>query len=135
MAFVGMNAYAIGRDGFGIEADIPPPRIISPSSDIVEVASSGVLLRWSIHESLDKGTFHYDIRVYKGSQRIMDERVYKTDVPAGERQVYLPADIFDGGGVFTIALRRVYKRLGPARFSTVTFTAVTVDKEGGSDDN
>ncbi len=93
----------------GESSYIPPPRLIAPSTDVVDLSGQDCLeFKWSPHEGNPTKRDHYDLRLYKGYQAYGQYRIYKTFLPPRQWSLCLSADMFEDGGVYTCTLRQAY---------------------------
>jgi hypothetical protein len=111
MALAVCAAAQMNRADFDIgESDyIAPPRLITPSTDVVDLSGKDCLeFSWSSHEGDPIRRDHYDLRIYKGYQAYGQYRIYKELLPPRQWSVCVSADMFEDGSAYTIALRQVY---------------------------
>ncbi len=111
MALAACAAAQMSRADFDIgESDyIAPPRLITPSTDVVDLSGKDCLeFSWSSHEGDPIRRDHYDLRIYKGYQAYGQYRIYKELLPPRQWSVCVSADMFEDGSAYTIALRQVY---------------------------
>ena len=118
---VGVSAYAhaanmlIERD-IGESEHIAPPRLIVPSTDVVDLRGRDCLeFKWSPHEGDQVMREYYDFRLYKGSQAYGQARIYITRVPPRQWSICVDTSIFENGATYTLALRQVYRGLKSKR--------------------
>jgi hypothetical protein len=99
------------------------PRLISPSGETVYLApGEPLLVKWSRHESVDSGWAYYDLRIYKGYQRLQSAVLYREKLDKSQDRATLDAGLFQDGEVYTWALRKVYDRIGNSEWSCLSFT-------------
>lgn len=116
-----LSRYDIGESDF-----IPPPRLITPSTDVVDLRGKTSLeFRWSPHEGDSIQRDHYDFRLYKGYQAFAAQRIFKALIPPRQWSLQVSAELFENGSTYTLALRQVYT--GSAK-SRRTFTSFKVIK-------
>lgn len=88
---------------------IAPPRLIKPSTDVVDLSGKECLeFSWSPHEGNPIKRDHYDFRLYKGSQAYGQYLIYKVMLPPRQWSICVGAGMFEDGGVYTCALRQAY---------------------------
>ena len=103
-AQMNMAEFDIGESDY-----IAPPRLITPSADVVDLSGKDCLeFSWSPHEGNPIKRDHYDLRIYKGYQAYGQYRIYKTLLPPRQWSICLNADMFENGGAYTCTLRQVY---------------------------
>lgn len=103
-AQMNMAEFDIGESDY-----IAPPRLITPSTDVVDLTGKDCLeFSWSSHEGDPIRRDHYDLRIYKGRQAYGQDRIYKAILPPRQWYLCASADIFGDGGVYTVTLRQVY---------------------------
>lgn len=125
--FGAFHAFAqpmLGRYDIGQSDHVPPPRIISPSTDTVDLRGREYLeFVWSAHEGDAVLRDHYDFRLYKGYQTLGPALVYKVELPPRQWSLRLPASFFENGQVYTCAVRQYYT--GPrSRPGTQSFRVI-----------
>lgn len=128
MAFAVFAAAQMNMADFDIgESDyIAPPRLIAPSTDVVDLSGKDCLeFSWSPHEGNPIKRDHYDLRIYKGRQAYGQDRIYKAILPPRQWSICLGADMFENGGMYTCALRQVYQGVKSKR----TFQSFRVIKQ------
>lgn len=95
---------------------VPPPRLIEPSTDVIDLRGKDSLtLRWSPYEGDPIKREYYDLRLYKGYQALSPYLMLKMRVPRNVWSVQLRSDIFENGIAYTCALRQVYLGLKSRR--------------------
>jgi hypothetical protein len=117
------------RTDIGESGLVPPPRLIEPATDIVDIDGKQSLeFKWSPHEGDPAKREYYDFRLYKGGQAFAAALIYKARIPRNAWCIYVKADLFETGAIYTCALRQVYAGLKSRRtFQTfkVTCSCVT----------
>lgn len=89
---------------------IPPPRLISPSTDVVDLHGAECLeFRWSAHEGNQVKREYYDLRIYKGAQAFGQDRIFIARIPPRQWSACVSSDIFENGGIYTFTLRQAYR--------------------------
>lgn len=115
-----MSRYDIGESDF-----IPPPRIIRPSTDTVDLRGLDRLeFAWSPHEGDPIQREYYDLRIYRGPQAYASSRIYKVRLPPRQWSVYVDAALFEDRQTYTCALRQVYTGSAKSRRSFMTFVTI-----------
>ena len=121
-AAIGVLAASVWARSLSIQSDIgesdfvPPPRLISPSTDVVDLRGmSSLEFRWSPHEGDPTQREYYDFRLYKGYQALGGALIYKVRVPRNVWSILITADLFENGAAYTCSLRQVYRGLKSRR--------------------
>jgi hypothetical protein len=120
-AYMSMGRFDIGESDF-----IPSPRLIRPSTDVVDLRGTEALeFSWSPHEGDPTQRDCYDFRLYKGDQAFGPALIFKMRLPPRQWSIWISADLFEDGAMYTCTLRQVY--VGSAR-SRRTFWSFRVIK-------
>jgi hypothetical protein len=101
---------------------VPNPRIITPSSDKVQLSGKKEMqFKWSPHEGDRFQRKYYDFRLYKGYDMLESTLIFKDRVPAGEHELQVKTDLFKNGEVYTWSLRQVYRGSSKSQRSVWSF--------------
>ena len=115
-----MANFDIGQSDF-----IPPPRLILPSGDVVDITGKDALeFKWSPHEGDQVKRDYYDFRLYRGRNMLQSTLVLKMRIPPRQWSVSLKADIFKDGEVYTWSLRQFYTGSVRSRRSFESFKVI-----------
>lgn len=96
--------FEIGQTSF-----VPKPRLIAPSTDVVDLTGASTLeFKWSPHEGDQIRRDHYDFRLYRGTQMLASTLIFKARIHPRQWSLALQAGMFEDGQVYTWSLRQVY---------------------------
>jgi hypothetical protein len=105
-----------------------PPRLIKPSTDVVDLSGKDCLeFSWSPHEGDQVKREYYDLRLYRGRQAYGQYRIYMVRIPPRQWSVCIESGMFEDGAYYTLALRQVYRGFKSKR----TFQTFRVMKPSG----
>ncbi len=88
---------------------VPEPTLVSPVTDQVDLKGKEALVfEWNPFPGDIVRRDYYDFRVYKGTNRVEDNLIYKEKIGKSTYQVSLDANRFENGQIYTWSVRQVY---------------------------
>jgi len=127
-----LAAPAFAGDRVGLSANVggslshvPEPRLISPTSEQVDLTGKpSLLFEWSPFEGDITRRDFYDFRIYKGYNRVEANLMFKDKVFKSSYKIDLNANRFENGQVYTWSVRQVYMNGSKSRKATSSFKVV-----------
>ena len=123
-------AFADSRVGLSMNVGgslnhVPEPRLVSPTSEEVDLTGRpSLLFEWSPFEGDITRREYYDFRIYKGYNRVEENLIYKEKVFKSSYKTDLNADRFQNGQVYTWSVRQVYMNGSKSRKATSSFKVI-----------
>ncbi|MGH7198185.1 MAG: hypothetical protein ACREH5_05550 [Candidatus Omnitrophota bacterium] len=123
-------AFADSRAGLSMNVGgsinhVPEPRLISPTSEEVDLTGKpSLLFEWSPFEGDITRRDYYDFRVYKGVNRVAENLIFKEKVFKSAYKIDLNADRFEDSQVYTWSVRQVYMNGSKSRKATSSFKVI-----------
>ncbi len=109
----------------GSLSHVPEPRLISPTSEQVDLTGkSSLLFEWSPFEGDITRRDYYDFRIYKGYNRVEANLIFKDKVFKSAYKIDLNANRFEDGQIYTWSVRQVYMNGSKSRKATSSFKAI-----------
>ena len=109
----------------GSLSHVPEPRLISPTSEQVDLTGKpSLLFEWSPFEGDITRRDYYDFRIYKGYNRVEANLIFKDKVFKSAYKIDLNANRFEDGQIYTWSVRQVYMNGSKSRKATSSFKAV-----------
>lgn len=91
-----------------IKTTFPPPRLLSPSEELIILDNRPAEFRWSpIY--LPSGGF-YDFRIYEGTQLVQSTLIFESRVPPNKNSIQVSADLFVDGKMYAWSVRSTTSR-------------------------
>ena len=118
-------AWPLSRGVWFAGGDVPEPRLISPSRDVIDLSGKQELVfKWSPYERARGFRDYYDFRLYKGSDMLAGSLIMKKRVDPNIYELRLPSNTFENGMTYTWSLRQVYDGARKSRRSYQTFKVI-----------
>ncbi|MBN1405677.1 MAG: hypothetical protein JW946_04090 [Candidatus Omnitrophica bacterium] len=88
---------------------VPAPRLISPVTEIVNLAGKDTLkFSWSPHETAAGFKMYNDFRIYKGYETKENTLIFKNRVKPNEWNINVGSALFENNQVYTWSLKFVF---------------------------
>lgn len=86
---------------------VPIPRLITPTSEIVDIsAEEGILFKWDPKQIPTGGRRNYRFQLYEGYDTYADNLIFKKELDAHTFEIFIEKDKFKDGGVYTWSVRQ-----------------------------
>ncbi len=86
----------------GSSVHTPSPRLIAPTSEVVDIrGKDGILFKWSSHEIPSGGRRKYRFQLYEGYDMYEKNLIFKKEFPPDIFEIFIEKDKFKDGEAYT----------------------------------
>jgi len=107
ISLVSVELYAQSRRSFGSAGHVPMPRLISPTSEVVNIKDKdGILFKWSSQQMPTGGRRKFRFQLYEGYDMYEQSLIFKKEIDPHIFEIFIKRDNFEDGKAYTWSLRQ-----------------------------
>lgn len=104
---------------------VPQPKLIEPTGEQVDLTGKvGLTFSWGKHIGMNGLGKYYDFKLYKGTDIVEANLIFKERVTGDKYKLVLPVKIFEDKALYTWSLKLCYKIRGKSTRSLAAFQVV-----------
>lgn len=102
---IGLYAQAPTRTGGGVVT--PRVRLISPTSEVINIKDKGgILFKWSPHQIPSGGRRKFRFQLYEGYDMYEMNLIFKKELDPSTFEIFIEKDKFKDGAAYTWSIRQ-----------------------------
>ena len=122
ISLASVELHAQSRRSFGSAGVVPMPRLISPTSEVVNRKDKdGILFKWSSQQMPTGGRRKFRFQLYEGYDMYEQGLIFKKEIDPHVFEIFIERDKFEDGKAYTWSLRQRGSSPSWSRRSFYTF--------------